>query len=62
MSQDLLEEYIQTGNAHELNALLTTNPSLATQKTSQQISPLMLTCYFKKPELSDIIIKYAGNP
>lgn len=58
MSQDLLEEYIQTGNAHELNALLTANPSLATQKTSQQISPLMLTCYYKKPELSDIIIKY----
>ena len=58
MSNDLLEEYIQTGNANELNALLTTNPSLASQKTSQQISPLMLSCYYKKRELSDIILKH----
>lgn len=58
MNQDLLEEYIQTGNAIELYALLNFNPKLATQKTSQQISPVMLCCYYKKPELADIILKH----
>jgi uncharacterized protein len=58
MDQDLLEELIVTGNAIELYALLNSNPKLAIQKTSQQISPLMLCCYYKKPELADIIIKH----
>ncbi len=58
MYQDLLEEYILTGNAIELHALLNSNPKLATQKTSQLISPLLLCCYYKKPELADIIIKH----
>jgi ankyrin repeat protein len=58
MDQDLLEEYIVTGNAIELYALLNSNPKLAIQKTSQQISPLLLCCYYKKPELADIILKH----
>ena len=58
MDQALLEEYIQTGDAIELNALLKANPKLATQKTSQNISPLMLCCYYKKPELADIVLKH----
>ncbi len=61
MDQDLLEEYIITGNAIELHALLNSNPKLAIQKTSQQISPLLLCCYYKKPELADIIIKYVSD-
>ncbi|HQS51226.1 MAG: hypothetical protein B7X86_02335 [Sphingobacteriales bacterium 17-39-43] len=58
MDQDLLEEYIVTGNAIELYALLNSNPKLAIQKTSQQISPVLLCCYYKKPELADIILKH----
>ena len=58
MSQDLLEEYIQNGNAIELNALLKVKPNLAVQRMSQNISPIMLCCYYKKPELADIILKY----
>ena len=46
MDQDLLEEYIITDNAIELHALLNSNPKLAIQKTSQQISPLLLCCYY----------------
>lgn len=61
MDQDLLEEYIITGNAIELHALLNSNPKLATQKTSQLISPLLLCCYYKKPELADIIIKHVPD-
>ena len=58
MSQDILEEYIQNGNAIEINALLKVKPVLAIQKTSHNVSPLMLCCYYKKPELADIILKY----
>jgi len=58
MSQDLLEEYIQNGNAIELNALLKVKPNLAIQRMSQNISAIMLCCYYKKPELAEIILKY----
>ncbi|WP_411275653.1 ankyrin repeat domain-containing protein [Daejeonella sp.] len=61
MSQDLLEEYIQTGNSVELNALLTTNPKLASLLTSHQVSPLMLCCYYKQPELSEIILRHVES-
>ncbi|MBM3401806.1 MAG: hypothetical protein FJY21_05725 [Bacteroidetes bacterium] len=61
MNQELLEEYILTGNAIELHALLNADPKLASQKTSQQISPLMLCCYYKKPELADIILKHVSE-
>lgn len=58
MSQALLEEYIETGNAGELSALLLSDPQLATQKTSQKVSPLMLSCYYKRPDLTDILLKH----
>lgn len=58
MSQDLLEEYIETGNSKDLIGLLTANPELAMRKTSHQVSPLMLCCYFKKPDLADIFSNY----
>ncbi len=61
MNQDLLEEYIQTGNTAELNALLTANPKLASIQTSHQVSPLMLCCYYKQPELSEIILKHVES-
>lgn len=56
--QNPLEEYIQSGNIAELNTLLIQQPELAFQKTSHQISPLMLACYHKKPEISGILLKY----
>jgi len=61
MDQDLLEEYIQTGNSIELNALLSANPKLALTKTSHQVSPLMLCCYYKQPGLSETILKHLDH-
>lgn len=58
MSQYLLEEYIEKGNSKELIDLLASNPALAMQKTSHQVSPLMLCCYFKKPDLIRIVSEY----
>jgi ankyrin repeat protein len=58
MSLDLLEEYIETGNAPALTDLLKAEPLLAIKPTSSKISPLMLSCYYKKPELAFIILKH----
>ncbi len=61
MSIALLEEYIQSGNADALSALLVTNPELAKQQTSYQVSPLMLSCYYRKPSISTIILNYVND-
>jgi len=61
MSLDLLEEYIEQGDATALNALLQSDPSLATKNTSLKVSPLMLTCYYKKPELSAVILQHVKD-
>jgi uncharacterized protein len=58
MSLDLLEEYIETGNSFALNALLQADPSLALKATSLKISPILLACYYKKPELTTIILQH----
>lgn len=56
--QNPLEEYIQSGNIAELNMLLVQRPELAIQKTSHLISPLMLSCYYKNPDVSGLLLKY----
>ncbi|WP_395803588.1 ankyrin repeat domain-containing protein [Daejeonella sp.] len=61
MSQALLEEYIETGNIIELSALLKAQPQLAIQKTSQHVSPIMLSSYYKKPEIAEILFNYSPN-
>lgn len=58
MSLALLEEFIESGNVRALSDLLEKNPALVTQNTSQQISPLMLSCYYKKKEISTVILKH----
>jgi uncharacterized protein len=61
MSVELLEEYIAAGDLKGLNELLTENPALAKTKTSQSVSPLMLSCYYKKPEVSALLLKYTDE-
>jgi ankyrin repeat protein len=58
----LVEEYIQTGNNTALKELLDSKPSLALAKTSLNVSPLLLSCYYKKPEISNIILKFVRDP
>jgi len=62
MSQELLEKYIQSGDAAALADLLHSNPELATIKTSQKVSPLMLSCYYRQGEISTIILQYVPDP
>jgi uncharacterized protein len=58
MSLQQLEEYIVNSDLIGLNALLTQNPGLATARTSHNVSPLMLSCYYKKPQVTEFLLKY----
>ena len=58
MSVEKLELYITTADLNSLEDLLTQNPALAKTRTSHQVSPLMLSCYYKKPEVTDILLKH----
>jgi ankyrin repeat protein len=58
MNQSQLEQYITTGDLTGLNVLLTENPALAKAATSHHVSPIMLSCYYKKPEVTAFLMKY----
>jgi ankyrin repeat protein len=58
MSLEKLEEYITAGDLIGLNVLLTATPALAKTMTSHHVSPLMLSCYYKKPEVTNFLLKY----
>jgi ankyrin repeat protein len=58
MSIEQLEQYITTGDLNGLADLLATNPQLATTMTSHKVSPLMLSCYYKKPEVTAMLLKH----
>lgn len=58
MSTLVLEEYIETSNFQDLDLLLSKDPQLVDKKTSQDISPLLLACYYRKPEIIKVILKH----
>jgi ankyrin repeat protein len=62
MSSELLEEYIKKGDAVAVGNLLKSRPDLASVKTSQNISPLLLSCYYSKPEISTLLLTYIKQP
>lgn len=55
---DSLEEYIETGNGPAIEDLLNSNPRLAAGLTSQGMSPLLLACYYNKPQAVKTILKH----
>ncbi|GAA4340659.1 ankyrin repeat domain-containing protein [Mucilaginibacter gynuensis] len=58
MSTDQLEQFIADADLHGLTNLLAANPALAKASTSLNISPLMLSCYYKKPAVTGLLLKY----
>ena len=52
-----LEECITNGDADGLMDMLIADSALATGTTSHQISPLMLSCYYKMPQITDVLLK-----
>ncbi len=61
MSVEKLELYINNSDLVNLDALLAKDPSLAKARTSHHVSPLMLSCYYKKPEVTAILLKYVDE-
>lgn len=61
MSIERLEEYIASADLDSINTLLGRDPALATQKTSLRVSPLMLSCYYKKPEVTGLLLNYVND-
>src|ERR1035437_8103948 len=58
MSVEKLETYITNADLDSLDALLKEMPALARARTSHYVSPLMLSCYFKKPDITALLLKY----
>jgi ankyrin repeat protein len=58
MNHSQLEQCITTGDLTGLYAILTQNPALAKTSTSHHVSPIMLSCYYKKPEVTTFLLKY----
>ncbi|AIM36456.1 ankyrin [Sphingobacterium sp. ML3W] len=58
MSLSILEQYIESGNSRDLDLLLTSNPALILEETSHGISPLLLACYFHKPQIIRVLLKH----
>jgi ankyrin repeat protein len=58
MSVEQLEQFITSGDVNSLDALLQQNPALAKTRTSHHVSPLMLSCYYKKTDITAILLKY----
>ena len=61
MSVEKLELYINNSDLASLDALLANDRSLAKARTSHHVSPLMLYCYYKKPEVTAILLKYVDE-
>ncbi len=61
MSVEKLEEYIAAADLNRLNDLLLRDPSLAKTTTSAKVSPLMLSCYYKKSQVTDVLLKYVDE-
>lgn len=53
-----LESFIENSQLEEIVALLSQKPSLATQLTSHQISPMLLACYYKKMDIANAIVEF----
>ena len=62
MSLSLLEEYIEAGDSLAIDDLLNGNPALCNQKTSHDISPLLLACYYNKPQIVSVLLKHINKP
>ncbi len=58
MSIEKLELYITNADLSSLDALLKEDPALAKTRTSHHVSPLMLSCYYKKPAVTELLLRY----
>lgn len=53
-----LETQIAEGDINSIKSILTQYPTLARQETSYHVSPLLLACYYKKPDMAAAIAEF----
>jgi len=51
-----IENYITNGDLAALDAILKDDPALVKKTTSYHVSPLMLSCYYKKPDVTEFLL------
>jgi ankyrin repeat protein len=61
MEQSYLEELIINNDEVAIRELLAKDSSILLKTTSQGVSPLMLSCYFNKPTITNAIIDFLEN-
>ncbi len=61
MSIERLELYIANADLNGLDTLLKEDLALAKARTSHHVSPLMLSCYYKKPAVTDLLLRYLDD-
>ncbi len=58
MQQTLLEELLINNDTEAIKALLQQHLALATETTSHSVSPLMLSCFFNKPQVTSVLLNF----
>ncbi|WP_017259021.1 ankyrin repeat domain-containing protein [Pedobacter arcticus] len=58
MPADLLEELIINSDKEGIRKMLLENPSLINGSTSHGVSPLMLSCFFNKPDITPVLLDF----
>lgn len=58
MQQSYLEELIIKEDEAAIKAYLLSNPNALNETTSLDVSPLMLSCYYKKPAVTKILVEH----
>ncbi|MDM1292885.1 ankyrin repeat domain-containing protein [Sphingobacterium sp. N143] len=61
MNLSVLEQYIEEGKSHDIDLLLIGNPELLQETTSHGISPLLLACYYNKPQIIRILLQHTKS-
>ena len=61
MSLDSLEQFIEEGDLQGLTHLLEQDKALAKATTSHRVSAIMLSCYYKKPAVTALLLKYTDE-
>jgi ankyrin repeat protein len=61
MEQSFLEDLIINNDEVAIRELLAKDSSMLLKTTSQGVSPLMLSCYFHKPAITNAIIDFLEN-
>ncbi|APU98237.1 MULTISPECIES: ankyrin repeat domain-containing protein [Sphingobacterium] len=61
MNLSVLEQYIEEGRSHDIDLLLIGNPELLQETTSHGISPLLLACYYNKPQIIRTLLQHTKS-